>query len=243
MSVEDHIGLHVVRVENYFSIVMGNLHLKLFQRITNILRKLSKASINVIVDNYVHFGYIMLILRILRSFMNYLMACINSLIYASNKSIHIMSLYYKGLPAHMKAYMSERELEGFLGRLQSLKNKVVMQAEINNEDVGERLAQLEELKRAALERRAANKQPKVGQVGMSESDKKLIEAQRNRNNQRDSFIKNILEGVIDTATSETKPSIQTKRGRGNPNLQNPEYAAQAGREGGKRSAETRKKKA
>lgn len=87
-----------------------------------------------------------------------------------------MSLYYKGLPAHMNAYMSERDIEGFLGRLQAIKNKVVMQSEIDNEDVGDRLAQLDELKRAALERRAGNKQPKVGQIGMSEQDKQIIEA-------------------------------------------------------------------
>lgn len=98
-----------------------------------------------------------------------------------------MSLYYKGLPAHMRAYANDRELEGFLGRLQALKNKVVMQSEIDNEDVGERLAQLEELKRAALERRAANKKPKVGQEGMSEADKQIIEDAKVREKKAKAF--------------------------------------------------------
>jgi hypothetical protein len=150
-----------------------------------------------------------------------------------------MSLYYKGLPAHMRAYANDRELEGFLGRLQALKNKVVMQSEIDNEDVGERLAQLEELKKAALERRAANKKPKVGQEGMSEADKQIIKdaearerekmnraaskIQRNFKDSKYHQIKNLLGEMVsaieehppanDQITTYKKPLTPAERGR------------------------------
>lgn len=158
-----------------------------------------------------------------------------------------MSLYYKGLPAHMRAYANDRELEGFLGRLQALKNKVVMQSEIDNEDVGERLAQLEELKRAALERRAANKKPKVGQEGMSEADKQIIEDAKVREikakakakikGRRVNKIGNILRPVIErlppdgelpsTTTSTTTTTTKKYTGRGEYFKNNPGAAAKA----------------
>ncbi len=159
-----------------------------------------------------------------------------------------MSLYYKGLPAHMRAYANDRELEGFLGRLQALKNKVVMQSEIDNEDVGERLAQLEELKRAALERRAANKKPKVGQEGMSEADKQIIEdakAREDRNKRaskiqkafKDSKFRQIrnLLGEMGSAIEEHPPAndqITTYK--------KPLTAAERGRMGGIASGVSRR---
>lgn len=154
-----------------------------------------------------------------------------------------MSLYYKGLPAHMRAYANDRELEGFLGRLQALKNKVVMQSEIDNEDVGERLAQLEELKRAALERRAANKKPKVGQEGMSEADKQIIKdakvreikAKEIREETAARKIQEMgLKKLYSNMLKETPPATTTAKRRGNPNwTQGSEAAKKDGSTGGK----------
>lgn len=153
----------------------------------------------------------------------------------------------------MRAYANDRELEGFLGRLQALKNKVVMQSEIDNEDVGERLAQLEELKRAALERRAANKKPKIGQEGMSEADRQIIEDAKvrekmnraaskiqraGRNRQQRQFldsIKNQLQGAVDDAINIATTEGKSKgRGRGNPNwTPGSDAAKKAGSTGGR----------
>ncbi len=147
-----------------------------------------------------------------------------------------MSLYYKGLPAHMRAYMIDREVEGFLGRVQALKNKVVMQAEINDENVGDKLAQLEELKRAALLRRESNKKPKVGQIGMSEQDKQLIEEAKKKADPAYD-LKRFIEG----AQSLRNKKILMEARRINKSHQVDEMSKEVRREMQRKSVESRKR--